>query len=185
MCSFSTTIEEFNAMKGTIINCLEELVTQKFGHKEWRLSLKIAGLPQSKIYSTFEDAPDSEMHSLLQAVSTAVDLPVDGVMEAFGEYWSTVFAPKVYAAYYVGPKNARDLLLRLDDIHTAMTRSIKSARPPHFRYEWHGDKHLIMHYESKRGLVALMAGLVRGVGKYYGEYLNVSIVGNAVHIRFP
>jgi hypothetical protein len=172
-------------MKGTIINCLEELVTRKFGDKEWRLSLKFAGLPQSKIYSTFEDVPDSEMHSLLQAVSTAVDLPVDGVMEAFGEYWSTVYAPRVYAAYYVGPKNARDLLLRLDDIHTAMTRSIKSARPPRFRYEWHGDKHLIMHYESKRGLVALMAGLVRGVGKYYGEYLNVSIVGNAVHIRFP
>ncbi|SPF31651.1 conserved hypothetical protein [Candidatus Sulfotelmatobacter kueseliae] len=42
-----------------------------------------------------------------------------------------------------------------------------------------------MHYESERGLVALMAGLVRGVGKYYGEHLNVSTAGNAVHIQFP
>ncbi len=81
--------------------------------------------------------------------------------------------------------NARDLLLHLDEIHTVMTKSIKSARPPRFRYEWRGEKHLIMQYESNRGLVQLMAGLVRGVGKYYGEYLNVSIVGNAVHIQFP
>jgi len=185
MYVFPATSRRETPMKGTIINCLEELVTRKFGDEEWTLALKIAGLPKSRIYSTFEDVPDSELHSLLKAVATAVDLPVEGVMEAFGEYWSTVYAPRVYSAYYVGPKNSRDLLLRLDDIHTVMTKSLKSARPPRFRYEWRGDKHLIMHYESNRGLVALMAGLVRGVGKYYGEYLNVSIVGNAVHIRFP
>ena len=177
--------EETTGLKGTIINCLEELVVEQFGTDRWRRSLKLAGIDESRIYSTFEDVPDSEMHALLKAVSTAVDLPMGGVMEAFGEYWSTVYAPRVYSAYYVHAKNSRDLLLRLDEIHTVMTKSIKSARPPHFRYEWRGDKHLIMHYDSARGLVALMAGLVRGVGKYYGEYLNVSIVDNAVHIKFP
>lgn len=172
-------------MKGTILNCLEELVTRKFGAEQWRLSLKLADIPGSRIYGTFEDVPDREVHSLLKAVSAAVGLPLDGVMEAFGDYWSTVYAPRVYAAYYAGTKNSRDLLLHLDNIHAVMTRSLKSARPPRFRYEWHGETHLVMHYESKRGLVALMAGLVRGVGKYYGESLSVQIVGNAVHIRFP
>ncbi|HXY77609.1 MAG TPA: heme NO-binding domain-containing protein [Candidatus Acidoferrales bacterium] len=171
-------------MKGTIINGLEELVTQKFGTKQWEASLKIAGIPESRVYGTFEDVPDSEMLSLFNAVSEAVDLPLDEVIDAFGEYWSTVYAPRVYAAYYVGAKNARDLLLRMDDIHMAMTKTLKSARPPRFRYEWRGDKHLIMHYQSARGLVALMAGLVRGVGKYYKEQLGIRIAGNAVHIRF-
>jgi len=172
-------------MKGTILNCLEELVTQKFGDEQWRLSLKIAELPESRIYGTFEDVPDNEVHSLLKAVSAALGLPLDGVTEAFGDYWSTVYAPRVYEAYYAGAKSSRDLLLHLDNIHAVMTRSLKSARPPRFRYEWRGDKHLVMHYQSNRGLVALMAGLVRGVGKYYGEHLNVSTVGNAVHIQFP
>jgi len=172
-------------MKGTIINCLEELVSKRFGAEPWRLSLEIAGLPPSRIYGTFEDIPDTEVHSLFKAVSAALDLPLEGVMEAFGDYWSTVYAPRVYEAYYVGAENSRDFLLHLDNIHTVMTKSLKSARPPRFRYEWRGEKHLIMHYESHRGLVALMAGLVRGVGKHYGEYLNVSIVGNAVHIQFP
>jgi len=172
-------------VKGTIINCLEELVTQQFGVEQWRRSLKMAGVEESRIYSTFEDVPDSELHSLLKAASVAIDLPLVGVMESFGDYWSTVYAPRVYAAFYVHANNARDLLLHLDDIHTVMTKSMKSARPPRFRYEWRGNKHLIMHYDSNRGLVAMMAGLVRGVGKHYGEYLNVSIVGNAVHIQFP
>lgn len=42
-----------------------------------------------------------------------------------------------------------------------------------------------MHYESFRGLVALMPGLIRGVGKYYKENLTVTVVGNAVHVQFP
>jgi len=172
-------------MKGTIINCLEELVKQKFGTERWRLSLKIAGVPDSRIYSTFEDVPDREIHELLQAVSEALDLPLDGVLEAFGEYWSTVYAPRVYQPYYAAAKSSRDLLLQLDYIHTVMTRSLKSARPPRFRYEWRGAKHLIMYYQSERGLAMLMPGLVRGVGRYYEEYLNVFVEGDAVHIQFP
>jgi hypothetical protein len=48
-----------------------------------------------------------------------------------------------------------------------MTKPVKFARPPRFGYEWQGEKHLIMHYESGRGLVAPMPGLIRGLGKYY------------------
>jgi hypothetical protein len=171
-------------MKGTIITCLEELVVQRYGAARWRQSLRVASIEESRVYSTFEDVPDSELDSLLKAVSLSIALPIEAVMEAFGDYWSTVYAPRVYAPYYHA-NSARDLLLQLDDIHLAMTISMKSARPPRFRYEWRDDKHLIMHYESSRGLVALMAGLVRGVGKHYGEHLNVSVVGNEVHIRFP
>ena len=69
--------------------------------------------------------------------------------------------------------------------HEVMTKSIKLARPPRFRYEWKGDKLLIMHYDSSRRLVALMPGLIRGLGKYYKERLTVRVVGNAVHVRFP
>jgi hypothetical protein len=171
-------------MKGTIAKCIEELVTGKFGQEKWAESLKTAGLPESREYNIFEDVADSEVLAILKGISAALDLPMSGVTEAFGDYWSTVYAPRVYTAYYSTAKNARELLLNLDHIHTAMTKSAKSARPPHFRYEWRGHNHLIMHYESGRELVALMPGLVRGVGKYYREHLNVRVVGNSVHIQF-
>lgn len=172
-------------MRGTIVKCIEELVTEKFGQEKWAESLKIAGLPESREYNIFGGVADSEVPAILKGISAALDLPMSEVMEAFGEYWSTVYAPRVYAAYYSTAENAREFLVSLDHIHTAMTKSAKSARPPHFRYEWRGHNHLIMHYESDRELVALVPGLVRGIGKYYRERLNVSVTGNSVHIQFP
>ena len=65
-----------------------------------------------------------------------------------------------------------------------MTKTMASAHPPRFRYEWQGDKHLIMHYQSQRGLVALMPGLIRGLGKYYKDNPSVSLNGNDVHVQF-
>jgi hypothetical protein len=42
-----------------------------------------------------------------------------------------------------------------------------------------------MHYDSPRGLVALMPGLIRGVARYYRETLSVKVKANEVHITFP
>jgi len=172
-------------VKGTIVKCMEELVTNKFGRGKWKESLKKAGTPEWRNFTTFCDVDETEVMGIMKGIADAASLSMEELMEAFGEYWSTVYAPNIYGAYFSDAKNARELLLNLDHIHEVMTRSIKFARPPRFRYEWKGDKLLIMHYESFRGLVALMPGLIRGLGKYYKENLTVTVVGRAVHVRFP
>jgi len=172
-------------MKGTIVKCMEELVTKKFGAAKWKESLKKAGLQESRLFNTMEDVPDAEVLGVMKGIASTASLSMEQVMDAFGEYWSTVYAPSIYEVYFSKAKNARDLLLNLDHIHSVMTKSMKSAKPPHFRYEWKGEKLLIMHYGSERELVALMPGLVRGVGKYYKENLTVTVVGSAVHVQFP
>jgi Haem-NO-binding len=171
-------------MKGTILQCMEELVISRFDPTTWTQSLKKAGLSEHRMFSTMEDVDDAQTVVLMHAISESTSLTMDAFMEAFGTYWSTVYAPRVYKPYFDRAKTAREFLLSLDEIHTAMTKSMRAARPPHFRYEWKGDKHLIMHYQSHRGLVALMPGLVRGLGKYYKEKLNVRTVGESVHIVF-
>jgi len=171
-------------MKGTIVKCIEELVTKKFGLAKWKECLKKAGVSEGRLYNTTEDVADAEVMAIVKGASAVASLSMEQVMDAFGEHWCTVYAPAVYKVYFEKAKSAREFLLNLDQVHTAMTKSIKSARPPHFRYEWQGDKHLIMHYSSDRGLVALMPGLVRGVGKYFKENLKVSAIGNAVHVQF-
>ncbi len=172
-------------MKGTIVKCAEELVTNKLGAEKWKESLKKAGIPEWRSFSTLDDVDDTEFLGIMEGIASAASLSMEQVMEAFGEYWSTVYAPNIYGAYFSDAKNARELLLNLDYIHEVMTKENKHARPPSFRYEWKGDKLLIMHYESDRGLVALMPGLIRGVGTYYKEKLTVSVVGNAVYVQFP
>lgn len=172
-------------MKGTMVKCLEGLVTERFGAEKWAESLEKAGIPGGRAFTMLGDVDETEFMQIMKAVASVASLSMAQMMEAFGEHWSTVHAPTVYAAYFSTAKSARELLLNLDHIHDVMTKSMKSARPPRFRYEWHGDKLLIMHYQSNRGLVALMPGLIRGVGKHFNEKLTVRTVGNAVHVQFP
>ncbi len=171
-------------MKGSIVECIRELVTSKFGAAKWKEALKKAGLPESKLFSSFEDVPDPQVLAIMKGVAEAASLTMPQVMEAFGEHWSNSYAPSVYKPYFATTKSTRDFLLKLDEIHLAMTRNMKSARPPRFRYEWKGDKHLVMHYDSERGLVALMPGLIRGLGKHFHDNPAVNLVGNEVHVKF-
>jgi Haem-NO-binding len=172
-------------MKGTIVRCMEELVTTKFGEGKWKESLKKAGIPEWRSFTTFCDVDETEVMRIMEGIAGAASLSMEQLMEAFGEYWCTVYGPNIYVAYFSDAKSARELLLNLDHIHEVMTKSVRFACPPRFRYEWKGDKLLIMHYESFRGLLALMPGLIRGVGKYYKENLTVKLVGRAVHVQFP
>jgi hypothetical protein len=146
--------------------------------------LKKAGVPESKLYSTLEDVNDSEVLALMKGIAEAGSLTMAQVMDAFGEYWSTVYAPTVYKAYFAGIKSTREMLLKLDTIHTSVTRTMKDAKPPHFTYEWQGEKHLVMQYNSNRGLVALMPGLIAGLGKHFKDNPSVRLAGNAIHVQF-
>jgi hypothetical protein len=121
----------------------------------------------------------------MKSVARVLFLPTDQLLDDFGEHWSCVYAPKVYAPYYAGAHCARELLLNLDHIHEAIAKSVKLATPPRFGYEWRGHQLLVMYYQSARGFIDLMPGLIRGVGKYYNENLRVRIVDNAVYVQFP
>jgi hypothetical protein len=171
-------------MKGTIVKCMQELVTSKFGADKWKESLRKAGVSESHYFSTTEDVDDAVVLEVMKCIAGVTALSMDKVMDAFGEYWCTVYAPDIYGVYFNKSKSTRELLLSLDQIHVAMTKSMKSAMPPHFTYEWKNDKTLVMHYESKRGLVALMPGLIRGLGKYYKDDPRVNLAGNNIEVTF-
>jgi len=77
--------------------------------------------------------------------------------------------------------------LKMDSVHVATTKSIPGANPPRFEYEWKDEKTLIiLKYKSRRSLVDLMVGLIKGVGKFYKEDLKVTKLGSdKVEIAFP
>jgi Haem-NO-binding len=171
-------------VKGTIVKCLEELVKSKPGGPEaWKAILTKAGLPASSLFTSTGVVPDAEVLKLVGATAEVLKVSAQAAMDAFGDHWSTTYAPKIYGVYFEKAKNTRELLLSMDTVHTVMTKTA-GATPPHFTYEDKGPKDLIMHYSSPRGLVALMPGLIAGVAKYYGEKVQVRTVGNALHIHF-
>jgi hypothetical protein len=170
-------------MKGTIVKCLEDLVKAKAGADKWRQALTKAGRPPTTQFMTTEIVPDGDVVKLIDAVASVLGITLAQAMDAFGEYWSTKYAPDIYGIYFSKAKNAREFLLNLDQVHVAMTKTA-GANPPRFTYTWKSERDLVMTYKSPRGLVALMPGLLRGVAKYYKEHIDVTLVGNDVTIRF-
>jgi hypothetical protein len=171
-------------MKGTIVKCLEELVRTKHGDERWRAILARSGMSPTTLFFTMSVVPDGDVVALLGSTANVLGITLEAAMDAFGDYWSTTYAPSIYGAYFKKAKGAKEFLLNLDHIHVAMTKTA-GASPPRFRYEWRGERLLVMHYDSPRGLVALMPGLIRGVGRYFNERLTVSVKANEVHVVFP
>ncbi len=171
-------------MKGTIVKCLEEAIKTKYSDDKWKAILVASGMPPTAFFVTTSVIPDEDVVKLLKSTATVLGVSLDDAMDMFGDFWSTTYAPSIYGAYYKKAKSAREFLLNLDHVHVVMTKSA-GASPPRFRYEWRKDNHLVMHYDSPRGLVALMPGLIRGVGRYFRETLTVSVTANEVHILFP
>ncbi len=170
-------------MKGTIVKCLEGLILEKFGAPTWKQILTTSGMPESSFFTTTTNVPDADVVKMIGATATVLKITGEQAMEAFGEYWSTKYAPSIYEVYFAKAKTAREFLMSLDGVHVAMTKNA-GAQPPRFTYKWTHERELVMTYSSARGLVALMPGLIRGVGKYYRETVDVTVTGNDVKIQF-
>jgi len=66
----------------------------------------------------------------------------------------------------------------MDNIHKMVTQNIPNAHPSRFTYDWENDKTLVMIYNSDRGLIDFLVGLIKGVGMYYKENLKVMKLAN-------
>jgi Haem-NO-binding len=173
-------------MKGVIVKCLADLVTEKFGKNKWEDALANCGLDRESVFLATEDVEDEKALKIVGSVCTILNITLAQAADAFGDYWVNVFAPKIYHPYFRGVNSARDFLLKMDNVHKITTDTIPNARPPRFEYEWMGDKMLIMKYKSSRGLIDFMVGLVRGVGKHFNENLMVRKLGpDKLEIIFP
>jgi hypothetical protein len=161
-------------MKGTIIRCLEQLVSTQFGQAQWERALEAAGFKKNKMFLPFEDVDDALTMKLVQSVCATLHLSPTQAADAFGEYWVTTYSQELYHQYYAQSATAKDFLLALDKLHVIMTRAMPNAHPPRFEYEWKDAKTLLMHYKSQRGMIDFAVGLVKGVGKFYHETLNVT-----------
>jgi hypothetical protein len=174
-------------MKATITNCLAELVETKFGKDKWRAILDDSGLQAhaSKFRLPPSDVPDEHVQKLLDSTCKVLGITFQQAADAFGEYWCCTYAPKIYAAVVKRFKNSREMILGLDDVHVTMTETIPNASPPRFDYKWEDAKSLIVTYKSKRNLIDIYIGLVKGVGLFFREPLEVrKISANQVKIVF-
>jgi hypothetical protein len=178
-------VSEEELMKGVVPICLGELIAKRFGEDKWQQILETAGLPKTAVFMPHQNVDDAAVLKVLKATCAVLGITPIAAAEAFGEYWCCTYAPRIYSAFYGGSHNAKDFLLRMKDVHAMVTRTVPGAHPPVFTYEQPAPNRLVMHYASDRNLAGIFAGLVKGVGRYFHEELQIKKVGSsAVEITF-
>ena len=173
-------------MKGTIVCCLRDMVVEKFGKEAWENALVASGLPKNTVILATEDVADEAAITVVGNLCKGLNITVDQAADAFGDFWMNSYAPRIYKNYFNDAHSAKEFLLKMDDVHIMVTKTIKNANPPRFTYEWTDPNTLLMTYNSKRNLVPFFKGLVKGVGSHYHEKLHISMrTPNQMEIKFP
>ena len=173
-------------MKGTILKCLQEMVENRFGKDEWKAILSDAGFAGPQLFSLSADVDEGKALALFASAARVLEISAEQAADAFGDHWVNDYAARVYQTIYARHKSAREFLLAMDAVHVMVTDSVPNARPPRFDFELQGEKTLLVTYKSKRGLIDLYIGLVRGVGKRFGTPLQIEkLSARQVKITFP
>jgi hypothetical protein len=164
-------------MKGTIARCLQDVVVKVAGESVWKEVLTDNGWRPTQIFTPGADLPDEKVTALITTVCEKLNLTIEQAANAFGEHWVTVYAPEVYPSLTKNLSSVREYLESMNGTHERVTRTIANAHPPRFEFEWESDQVLNMRYVSTRNMVEVCAGLVRGLGKMFGESLTVQVLG--------
>lgn len=173
-------------MKGAIVQCIGDLAKSKFGNDKWEKTLETAGMSKTSFFTPIQNIDDEKVMKIIESLCKVASISPAQAADAFGDYWVNVYAPKLYGSYFKLANNSKELLLKMDDIHDKVTKNIQNAHPPRFEYEWKDNKTLILKYKSNRGLIDILLGLVKGVGRYYKENLIVTKISNdKLQVIFP
>jgi hypothetical protein len=160
-------------MKGTIVPCIADLVKTLGGEGKWREILRKSGLPEDLKLTRIADVDDATIQTVIGNICGVLNLSLQQVIDAFGDYWVNVYAPKYYKAYMYGLNSAKALIMGMDKIHSQVTKILPNAHPPRFDFEEIDDKTLRVHYKSHRKMIDFYIGLVKDVGKMFRTNLKV------------
>lgn len=173
-------------MKGTIVKCLKELVVNRFGAEKWAEICRLSDYPANQIINLSADVEDAKVMSLLGSTCTVLGITLEQAADAFGDYWVNDYAVVIYKHVYDKFGSAREFILGMDGVHVQVTKMVANASPPRFKYEFKDEKTLIMTYESQRGLILVLAGLIKGLGRFFKENLGVTRLDDrTLRIVFP
>jgi len=171
-------------VKGTIINCLRDLVCDRFGEEKWHEIMRACGLDENLRFMYSSDVEDRGILSVFEKLRAVLGWSRAQAADAFGDYWINVYAVKIYHSYFAHFTNVKEFLLGLNDLHERITADIPNAKPPRFKVTEPEPGLLRLRYLSGRGLIDFAAGLVRGVGTYFKTPLDVKIMpGEEIEVR--
>lgn len=166
-------------MYGLVNRAVKEFAIQQMGEAAWQEICRLANVKDG-YFVAMEAYDDDLTYALVQAASEYSGLSADQVLEGFGEYWVLFTGNSAYGGLMAAAgTNLRDFLGNLDSLHSEVGRSLPRLAPPSFLCEEETETSILVTYLSRRpGLGAMVVGLLRGLGKRFGEEISVEWISH-------
>lgn len=159
-------------MKGVILVVFEDFARGLFGRERWSKLREEAGVSEP-LFVPMDDYPDEQFISLVKATSSAAEKSVDEIIYDFGLFVIPEFV-RMYEFFFKPHTSARELLLKMDEVHAVSTQTIFGAKPPRFQCEKLSDGSLVVKYSSQRKMCSFLRGLIEGVARHYKERVKIT-----------
>ena len=155
-------------MYGIINKAIGDLVIKNFGEDKWQTVLEKSGVEEDFFISN-EPYDDAITYKLAQSVGETMNITIDEVLYALGEWWILETIKSKYSGLLqTGGKNLREFLINLPGFHNHIMLMYPKLTPPEFRVSDITDNSIQIHYFSKReGLQEFVNGLLSGLSKLY------------------
>ncbi|XP_074644360.1 guanylate cyclase soluble subunit beta-2-like [Tubulanus polymorphus] len=164
---------------GQIHSCVRKLVLEKFGETTWKKIIENCGLDEVDHFMIFHRYDDSLTFQLVGSVGEILGIPIEAVLEVFGEYFLTYCMEHGYDKMLrtLG-EDFKTFIQNLDSLHALLAMTYKNIEAPSFRCDENKDGTLNLHYYTVRpGLYPIVSGLVKAVAiELFGTRLTISVV---------
>lgn len=162
-------------MYGLVNNGVRAFIIGNHGEDVWLEICARAGV-QDEEFENLTAYDDAETYALVGAVSETLGLPVDTVLEVFGEYWVGFSkATAIGKLIDLGRETLVDRIRGLDEMHERIQLTMPHLDPPSFDFEERPDGAHRLHYFSNReGLAPMVVGLLQGLAGECGVEIDVT-----------
>jgi predicted hydrocarbon binding protein len=161
-------------MQGSIFTIFSDMVIEKMGIDTWNELLATVKPSSEGIYTNGMQYCDSEMMSLVTALSQKTSIDVPSLVKSFGSYLF-IHLYNSSPADLSHIDNLKDFLLSIDSvIHKEVKRVYPQAYLPKFDYSDTPNGDLIMLYHSKRKLCHLSEGLILSAASHFDQKITIN-----------
>jgi predicted hydrocarbon binding protein len=160
-------------MQGSIFTAFSEMIIEKMGMEVWNYLLTDTAPSSEGVYTNGMQYEDSEMMSLVTALSEKTKIDATTLVRDFGSYLFS-YLYNSCPADITHIDNLKDFLLCIDSvIHKEVQRVYPNAYLPSFDYSETPEGDLVMYYQSKRKLCHLSEGLILSAAAHFQQKITI------------
>lgn len=164
-------------MYGIVNKAIQDLITAKFGLKEWETIKEKSGI-EIDFFLSNEPYDDAITYKLAIAAAEVMNLEVADILYVFGEWWILKTGKEKYGSMMEsGGKNLKEFLINLPLFHNRIMLMYPKLTPPEFKVSNLEESSIHIHYFSKReGLQDFVRGLLNGLAIMYDVKASVELI---------